>query len=253
MAKSDVSAIEILSALTDQYQAPEWIIGYEVGNSTGSEVKRHADAVAINTYPSKGFEIRGFEIKVSKQDLKKELSDGEKADEIARFCNYWFLVTPKGLTADFLIPETWGIIEYNNGKLRQVKKPTYFDAQLKPGFMAAMLRGRDRYYNNNKNQFYQELKKEIELDVTRQYRSELRQYENLKETLAILKEDTGIDLTTWRPEEKVKRAMQISLNIDRFNSITGRLFHDAEDLMEDIEKIKESYSELDNLKCVEGE
>ena len=103
-----VTAADIRQALTNTYTSPEWYLGFEVGNSTGANCSRHADAVAINAYPSKGFEVRGFEIKVSKQDLKSELENGLKSDEIARFCDYWFLVVPKGLTDGFTLPPTWG-------------------------------------------------------------------------------------------------------------------------------------------------
>ena len=65
-----VTAKVIRKALMDTYKEPEWYLGFEVGNSTGADCRRHADAVAINAYPSRGFEVRGFEIKVSRSDLQ---------------------------------------------------------------------------------------------------------------------------------------------------------------------------------------
>lgn len=117
-----VTADDIREALQSTYKEPEWFLGFEVSNSTGANIRRYADAVAMNTFPSRGYEVRGFEIKVSKSDLKRELENGLKADEIARFCNYWFLVVPKGLADEMQIPEPWGIIEYSEGHLRQKKK-----------------------------------------------------------------------------------------------------------------------------------
>ncbi len=114
-----VAAQDIRDALELRYQPPEWYLGFEVGDSTGTDNTRHADAVAINAYPSKGFQTIGFEIKVSKSDLKSELENGAKSDAIAKYCDNWFLVTPKGLTKDFTLPPTWGVMEYHDGKLRQ--------------------------------------------------------------------------------------------------------------------------------------
>ena len=54
------------------------MLGFEVGNSTGAELKRYADAVAINQYPSRSFETIGMEVKISKGDLRRELEDADK-------------------------------------------------------------------------------------------------------------------------------------------------------------------------------
>ena len=72
-------------------------IGVEVPNATGGLSKRRADAVAMNLFPSKNYEIRGFEIKISKSDLKRDLDNGSKSNEVAKYCDYWFLVTPRDL------------------------------------------------------------------------------------------------------------------------------------------------------------
>lgn len=96
-----ITAKDIRKALLEKYAEPEWYLGFEVGNSCGSNCIRHADAVAVNAFPSRGFETRGFEIKVNRADLQRELEDGSKAEAIAKYCNYWFLVIPKGLTNNY--------------------------------------------------------------------------------------------------------------------------------------------------------
>lgn len=76
-----VDANTLRQALKETYRAPEWYLGFEVGNSTGSQCRRYADAVAVNAYPSRGFEIRGFEIKVSKiKEAVDQIMLGEKGD-----------------------------------------------------------------------------------------------------------------------------------------------------------------------------
>ena len=75
-----VTAQDIRAALRKTYCEPDWYLGFEVGNGTGARLRRHADAVAICNYPSRGYEIRGFEIKVSRNDLKSELDNCAKAE-----------------------------------------------------------------------------------------------------------------------------------------------------------------------------
>jgi hypothetical protein len=45
----------------------------------------------MSLWPSRGIELHGIEIKVSRNDWLKELGDPAKADEIARFCDRWWV------------------------------------------------------------------------------------------------------------------------------------------------------------------
>jgi hypothetical protein len=208
--KSTVSANDIRQALAETYTSPEWYLGFEVGNSTGSNCRRHADAVAINAYPSKGFEVRGFEIKVSKQDLKTELDNGIKSDEIARFCDYWFLAVPKGLTDGFTLPPTWGVIEYADGKLRQKTKAGKLD-KVNPstGFLCAMLRGRERLVSASAANVTKEREDQIKRSALHGVKNSERQLSELREKLEEIKAATGISLDDWAPTREI---------IDRLNA-----------------------------------
>lgn len=64
MTNEKVETADINKALLAMYREPEWYLGFEVGNSCGCECMRHADAVAMNAYPSRGFEVRGFEVHI---------------------------------------------------------------------------------------------------------------------------------------------------------------------------------------------
>lgn len=134
---------EIKRLLRQRYAAPEWAIAFEVANSTGGAARRYADAIAMNLWPSRGFAINGFEIKVSRSDWKKELSQPGKADVIWQFCDFWTLVAPKGVLAHTSeLPMGWGYIEAGPNGLRQVVNPEKRDEATPPtkGFVAAMLR-----------------------------------------------------------------------------------------------------------------
>ena len=201
-----VTADDIRKALSERYCEPDWYLGFEVGDGCGSEVTRHADAIAICPYPSRGYEALGFEIKVSKQDLKHEIEQPAKAEALAKYCNYWYLVVPKGLTDGINIPEPWGIIEYIDGKLRQKRKAEFFKNTIDIGFCCAFIRGIRRKDDRDLKEAmaYRERMQIEHLDM--ETRSKLYDYEKLQERLVTLKKRTGIDLTSkhWVSEYDVK-------------------------------------------------
>lgn len=106
-----MTSADICAALRERYKQPEWSIFFEVGNATGARCDRHADALAMNMYPSRGLSIIGFEIKVSRGDLVRELLKPDKAEPVAQYCNEWWLVTGGNLIKESdVIPATWGVL-----------------------------------------------------------------------------------------------------------------------------------------------
>lgn len=67
-----INALEVKNILRKKYPMPEYEIFFEVSSSTGNNT-RYVDAVAFNTFSSRGYKITGFEIKVNRSDLLKEL------------------------------------------------------------------------------------------------------------------------------------------------------------------------------------
>ena len=191
-----VTANDIRKALRERYVEPDWLLGFEVGNGTGSNVSRHADAIAICQYPSRGYEVRGFEIKVSRQDLQRELDTPAKADAFAPYCNYWFLVAPKGLTEGMQIPEPWGIIEYADGKLRQKKQAAFSKNTIDYGFALAFIRGIRRADEQQLAEIRAKVQQLTIENVNMNIRSQLYDYERLLEKLRNFEKRTGINLTS---------------------------------------------------------
>lgn len=213
MAEKAITADDIRKALGDYYREPEWYLGFEVGNGTGCECTRHADAVAVNAYPSRGFEVRGFEIKVSRSDLKSELENGAKAEAVAKYCNYWFLVVPKGLTKDMMIPEPWGIIEYFDGKLRQKKPAKFRERLLDHGFMIAFIRGVQRATSEEIAAELARLQAQAAKMLDSNVQWQLKEFDELKKQMDVIYEKTGIHLTRWGLDRRNLTALKIAHNI----------------------------------------
>lgn len=152
---------DITKALYNRYCAPEWAFFSQVANKTGW-CSRYADGIAMNLYPSRGLALYGFEIKVSRSDMKSELKNPDKAEEIARFCNCWYLVVPSGLIKpDDEIPIGWGILEVNQDMaIRQKKAATERQPQpITREFVASILR---RANESEKRQFEQNIEEIVE-------------------------------------------------------------------------------------------
>ncbi len=137
-----MNAGEVYAALAATYCAPEWALIPDVASGTGSTARRRADAVALNLWPSRGLEVRGFEIKVSRSDLGRELKQPEKAEAISRYCHTWWIAAPAGMVKPEELPLGWGLVEANgNGcRTKRAAVPREDVAQPTRHFTAALIR-----------------------------------------------------------------------------------------------------------------
>lgn len=137
-----VTAGSIRAALKRRFCEPEWALLYEVGDATGARHTRFADAVAMSLWPSRGLELWGMEIKVSRYDWQKERAQPGKAETIAAYCDRWLLVTGPGVVADVSeIPPAWGWLEYDGSRLVTQREATSTEAKpCDRKFLAALLR-----------------------------------------------------------------------------------------------------------------
>lgn len=121
-----------------------WCVFGGVANGTGSRASRYCDALAMAVWPSRGLELHGFEIKVSRQDLMRELKDPSKAEEIACYCDYWWIVLGDAkLCKAEEIPRNWGLLApaADDKKLVVVKAAVKLKAKaMDRTFLAAILR-----------------------------------------------------------------------------------------------------------------
>ncbi len=172
---SESEAVEIL-----RYKMKDeglLVVG-QVGNATGGGHSRTADALMIQTWPSRGLSITGVEYKRDRSDWRRELRNGQKAEKIAAYCHYWLVLAPKGIVPIEEVPGGWGLYEIHKTekmtKLLRTKPPPAKVDPPKPidyAFLAAILRAREKYQPD---------RAKIELEVDR--RDEIRK-NNFEETL----------------------------------------------------------------------
>lgn len=158
-------------------------------------------------WPSDGLRFTGFEVKVSRGDLARELMQPAKAEAFAAYCDYWCLaveqdVLPKvdGVEDLSLIPERWGIfvVTDKGNALRTVRQPV-LNAEPKPlsrSFLAALLK-RAQATEASKQQI-NDAEKRGRDERSYQLKHAEEQLEALRKNVAAFQEASGVQIEhTW--------------------------------------------------------
>jgi hypothetical protein len=137
-----ITAADCASALKAAFPLDQYAFFEQVADGVGWSTRRRADAVVMGLWPSRGLWIQGFEIKVTRQDWKRELKNAAKAEDIQLFCDFWWIVAPQGMLPPEELPGTWGLYEVSEQrKLRvRVKAPKLEPKELSREFVAAIFR-----------------------------------------------------------------------------------------------------------------
>lgn len=212
-----MNSSEIASALKAKYQPPQYALLFEVRNQTGYSrpQQRYADAIVMDLYPSNGLHLSGFEFKTSRQDLMNDLSNPAKHQEIARHCNFWWLVVGDGkIIKEGEIPEKWGLMVPRGDHLI-IKKhaPLQYVEVIPNYFVASLLRSALRASPAEK-EIEVAVRKAIDLDrknskqnIEYQLRDNQKKIERLQGMVDEFEEKSGIKIEAWdagRSGEAVK-------------------------------------------------
>lgn len=222
MKTPDVSA-----ALRARFCGPEWALFFEVGDATGGRHNRWADAVAINLYPSRGLEINGFEIKVSRSDWLRELKNPEKSAPVQRYCDRWWIVCPPAVIAPGELPPTWGQYEIRpGGKIQQIIAAPKLAAQpVTRDFVAAMLRRASEVDESLVNAAVgveiERLRAGDEKRIAREIESRTSRSTELAETIAKIERVSGIKITAWSDSEEIGRAVKAVMASGALKTYSG--------------------------------
>lgn len=135
---------QVASILRQRYPEDRYAFLTQVRSSTGySSVTRTADAIVMGLWPSRGLHLEGFEIKVSRTDLQKELKSPAKAELIACYCDYWWLVvSDESIVRDIdEIPRQWGLMTVCKNKIVIIKAAEKLEPRpIDRSFLASLMR-----------------------------------------------------------------------------------------------------------------
>lgn len=245
----------------EKFCTPAWVIFPEVSNSTGSQLRRYADAVAMSIWPSRGFEIHGFEIKVSRSDWISELKNPKKSSEVQKYCDKWWIVAgdDKIVMTDEL-PPTWGLLVPSKNKLMcKVSAPQLEAVGLDKSFMASILRRCFEQQSEIRNagyaEGYEDSKKNGPEDQRRKIDELSRDIGFLQKKISEFEKASGVTLDGWsagnvgKAVAFVRKAMSIDSDLELMGLI-ARVKHFQEvlkmevDVFKEIKKLKEKTEQI---------
>lgn len=132
----------MLAALRKRYPVEAYALFSHVPNATGGGARSIADALIMGLWPSRGLEITGCEIKVSRSDWLREYKAPGKAETIAKWCDRWWLVvSDREIVKEGELPPLWGLLVAHGDQLRVVvEAPKLTPVPWPKGFLASILR-----------------------------------------------------------------------------------------------------------------
>ncbi|MFH2116745.1 MAG: hypothetical protein ABII85_01735 [Bacillota bacterium] len=198
----------------------------------GSAGNKILDAIAIPITWSP-ITIIGYEIKVSRADFMND----QKYPHYMSTCNLFYFVVPKGLIEKDEVPLTVGIIEYNNGNLRQIKKPLYRKVEINTDMLLHCIFYQVHQYNRPKTrqEYLDDVKAKVE---SKNYGNKIS--EKIKELERRLTRE-GIEEDQWKLFEKeFERKFGFKpyrWNIFQYISIDNKKHNEALELLQRAAKL----------------
>lgn len=244
MKGMSMSAADVVQCLKGFFPAPAWAFLEQVADGTGARQHRWADAVAMSVWPSRGYDIHGIEIKVSRYDWLHELRQPKKSTAVQQYCNRWWIATPDdAIIMPGELPPTWGWMVVK-GKTMKVVSPA---PPLKPKpvsleFVASILRNVQKADEHAIEVRIRKERHEAH-EIGGKYHRE--KYERLRQQCEEFKAKSGIEITEYSGEdigEAVETLQRLSGNLARVA--------DAIDACERVKGMLNSVMKLASLKDV---
>ena len=199
ITSADVRA-GLLKAFGGQETNGRYTILFEVSNATATSRSRSADAIIMSCWPSDGLELHGVEIKVARSDWLNELRNPKKAEDIAKFCDRWWLVTAPGVVKDESeIPPAWGWRVWDGKRLATVKKADRTPSEpVNRLFLASVLRNAGRVsgevLDRERRAVRESVQAEVDRQVAQRMKSRTDNSSRLFEAVEAFEAATGIKL-----------------------------------------------------------
>lgn len=232
-----------------RYEAQEWTLMFEVEINGGPERGiRRVDAMAMNLWHSRGFELHGFELKTSRSDWLRELKQPSKADAAFRFCDRWFVLATDGVVKPDEVPEPWGWIEIKGERMFTRKQAPKNAPEAWPRHLiAAMQRRTSRTEVDEIDALVRArlapLEARLREDLASDKAALERHRKDFETKAAEIAKTTGINLLSWNPADKVSRALKIVNE--------SRLFEDGHDGLDAV--VARLRSKADDIEALRKE
>lgn len=244
---------EIQARLKARYCLPHYVYMAEVRSATGfARDVTYADGLALSLYPSKGYDIHGFEIKVSRNDVLKELKSLHKSENIQRFCSRWWLVVGDKSIVDIAeLPPYWGLLVPYGSGLRQAKAAPCIKAEIiTPDFLASLIQ---RMYLNSPNEtiLNAEYNRGFEAgkaeSISSKQKHQIERAEKLEEQVKKFEEISGIEIDSYNGRS-MGEAIKFIQNAERIGDTIRQLKSTAEEHQRVAEAARTAIKNLQKLQ-----
>lgn len=152
----------------------QYVVLEEVCVTTGFDnygVPRRIDMIVCDCFECNNFAIEGIEIKISKNDLMRELKDPEKHEVFFGNIDFYSIAAPTDLLKEnkALIPEEWGLLGIDEqGSAKYIRKPKpvtsefWYEKQrtVRKGFFASCMRNAMKQINSLEDQINDKIETE---------------------------------------------------------------------------------------------
>lgn len=229
----------------------------------GSHGDSTADAVVIGNWPSVGYEIQGFEVKVSRADALNDLKNPKKCMLTKQYCHRWWLVVAsESMVKDGELPDDWGLMVAHGIGLKVVKEaPPLEPVPLTVQFMSGLMRvnKRELITMDLHQQYLQDNNRTIAAQHKKEYADLLHFVKAIHDGFGIeLKQNkrwdyqTRKDIKEWvaKVDNNYKEYTPEQLRDLIRAAITGDLHDVAKDLKYAHMKASEALETLDKYKSV---
>lgn len=197
-----LAADTIREALLKRFPRAEYATLFEVRNAAGFSATRSCDCVAVSLWPSRGLHITGIEIKISRSDWLRELKQPAKAEAFAQFCDYWYVIAPKGLIKVDEVPLAWGLMEVTKRGIAIAKSATLTNNgdRIDRSFLATLLK-RAQEQSATATEVTKARAEGVKDGMDRveyKIKDGLRELERLRERVVEFEKASGVAIDNWR-------------------------------------------------------
>lgn len=198
------TADDLERLLGNRFCSPGFAFIPQVRNGTGYlKTTRTADALAMGLWPSRGLFLHGFEIKVQCGDWIKELKNPEKAEALAQFCDFWWIVAPQDIIKPEEIPTTWGLMVPFGETTKIIKQAQQLTPEpIDKLFLAALLRRAQEVVTPEAKlkSSFDEGKKKGREEFKQEFEYATRDYKELQQAVLLFEKKSGVSIDKWSSE-----------------------------------------------------
>jgi hypothetical protein len=226
-------------------RAAGWVLLTEVGDGAGFQNRGWTDALAMQTWPSRGLELLGFELKATRSDWLRELDNPAKNHTWQTRVNEWYLVAPTGVVKvdQKELPAGWGLmVPSGKQKLRITvratsrKRPEKVDREL----LAAVFRAARNRDEDDLNAVRRDLAEEMTKSHVEQLKKAGEKADEYRGQLDKIRDALG---SLYMKPDELKRRATLLNELDE-----DRLRRTAAFWLEGVERIRTNIRELIGLE-----